>query len=151
MSSSCFFFPYYYITNHHYHHHGPTTTNNAQQQPNPPVRAAAFIFFSVSFFIRYFLYLHFKCYPESPLHPPPALLPNPPTPASWPWHSPVLGHMIFTRPRASPLIDDQLGHPLLHMQLKPWVPPCALFSWWFSPWEVWGVWLVDIVVLPIEL
>ena len=43
------------------------------------------------------------------------MLPNPPTPASWPWHSPVLGHMIFTKPRASPPID---GHPLLHMQLE---------------------------------
>jgi hypothetical protein len=47
----------------------------------------------------------------SPLHP----LPSPPTPTSWPWHSPVL---IFTRPRASPPIDGQLGHSLLHMQLE---------------------------------
>ena len=31
----------------------------------------AFSFFQ--FFIRYFLHLHFKCYPESPLYPPPAL------------------------------------------------------------------------------
>ena len=23
--------------------------------------------------------------------------------------------------------------------------------WWFSPWELWEVWLLDIVVLPIEL
>jgi hypothetical protein len=69
-------------------------------------------------FIRYFLHLHFKCYPESPLYPPPALLPNPPTPASWPWHFPVLGHIIFTRPRASPPSDGQLGHLLLHMQLE---------------------------------
>jgi hypothetical protein len=53
------------------------------------------------FLIRYFLHLHFKCYPESPLYPPPTLLPNPPTFTSWPWHSPVLGHMIFARPRAS--------------------------------------------------
>ena len=52
------------------------------------------------------------------LYPPPALLPNPPTPTSWSWHSPVLGHMIFARPRASPPIDGQLGHPLLHMQLE---------------------------------
>jgi hypothetical protein len=29
-----------------------------------------------------------------------------------------LGHMIFTIPRASPLNDAQLGHPLLHMQLE---------------------------------
>ena len=27
---------------------------------------------------------------ENPLYPPPTLLPNPPTPTSWPWHSPVL-------------------------------------------------------------
>jgi hypothetical protein len=50
--------------------------------------------------------------------PPPTMLPNPPTPTSWPWYSPVLGHIIFARPRASPPIDGQLGHPLLHMQLE---------------------------------
>ena len=59
------------------------------------------------FFIRYFLHLHFKCYPKSPLYPPPALLPYLPTPTSWPWHSPVLGHIIFTRPRAFHPIDGQ--------------------------------------------
>ena len=69
-------------------------------------------------FIRYFLYLHFKCYPGNPLYTLPALIPNPHTPASWPWHSPVLGHMIFSRPRASPPMDGQLGHFLLHMQLE---------------------------------
>jgi hypothetical protein len=47
-----------------------------------------------------------------PLHP------NLPIPASWPWHSPVLGHIIFARPRASPPIDGLLGHPLLHMLLE---------------------------------
>jgi hypothetical protein len=51
------------------------------------------------FFIRYFLYIHFKCYPESSLYPPSTLLPYPPTPASWPWHSPVLGHIKFAIPR----------------------------------------------------
>jgi hypothetical protein len=54
---------------------------------------------------------------KSPI-PSPTLLPNPPTPASWPWHSPVLGHMIFTRPRASPPIGGLPGHPRLHMQLE---------------------------------
>ena len=68
--------------------------------------------------IRYFLHLHFKCYPECPLYPPHALLPNPPTPASWHWHSPVTGHIIFSRPRVSPPNDARLGHPLLHMQLE---------------------------------
>jgi hypothetical protein len=69
-------------------------------------------------FITYFLNLHFKCYPQSPLYPPSTLLPNPPTPDFWPWHSPVLGHMIFTRSRDSPPFDGLLGHPLLHMQLE---------------------------------
>ena len=49
---------------------------------------------------------------------PKPLIPNPPTPASWLWHSPVLGYMIFAIPRASPSIDGLLGHPLLHMQLE---------------------------------
>ena len=40
------------------------------------------------------------------------------------------------------------------MQLEPWVSPCVLFGWWFSPWEFWGlgvVWLIDVVVLPMGL
>ena len=31
-----------------------------------------------------------------------------------------------------------LCHPLLHIQLEPWVPPCVLFGWWFSLRELWG-------------
>ena len=75
-------------------------------------------FFIKAFFIRYFLHLHFKCYPQIPLFHSPASLPNPPISASWPWHSPVLGHMIFAIPRTSPHIDGQLGHFLLHMRLE---------------------------------
>jgi hypothetical protein len=70
------------------------------------------------FLIRYFLYLHFKYYPESSLYPSPALLPYPPTPTSWPWHFSVLGHIKFARPMASLPSDSQLGHLLLHMQLE---------------------------------
>jgi hypothetical protein len=33
-------------------------------------------FFFFSFFIRYFLHLHFKCYPQIPLYPHPTLLPK---------------------------------------------------------------------------
>jgi hypothetical protein len=62
-----------------------------------------------------------------------------------------MGHQAFTEPRASSSIDCQQGHPLLHMQLEPMVPICVLFGWWFSPWELWGVRLVDIVVLPTGL
>ena len=74
------------------------------------------------------------------------LLTNPPTPASWPWYSPILGHRTFTGPRASPPIDDQLGHPLLHMQLETLVTLSVSFGWWFSPSELWGYWLLHIVV-----
>jgi hypothetical protein len=28
------------------------------------------------------------------------------------------------------------------MQLEPWVLPCVLLGWWFSPWERWGYRLV---------
>jgi hypothetical protein len=79
------------------------------------------------------------------------LLSNPPTPSFWPWHSPILGHMIFTGPRASSPIDGRLGHPLLHMQLETQVPPCVFFDWWFSPRELWWYWLVHIDVSPLGL
>jgi hypothetical protein len=55
---------------------------------------------------------------KSPI-PSPVLLTKQPTPASWPWHSPVLGHIIFAKPRASPPIDGQLVHvvvPLIGLQ-----------------------------------
>jgi hypothetical protein len=96
-------------------------------------------FFQNNFFTRYFLYLHFQCYPESPLYPPPTLLANPPTPASWSWHSPVLEHIIFARPRSSPPSDRWVGHLLLNMQLEKGAP------------GVGGDWLVHIVVPPIGL
>ena len=57
-------------------------------------------------------------YPEIHLYPPLALLCNPPTPASWPWHYPVLGHMVFAISRASLPNDGILDHPLLHTQLE---------------------------------
>ena len=68
--------------------------------------------------------------------------------ASQPWHSPTLSNQAFTGPRACSPIDDQQGHPLLHIRLEPWVPPCVLFGWWVGPWELW---LVDIVILPMGL
>jgi hypothetical protein len=76
--------------------------------------------------------------------------PLPLTPAPQPtcWPSPILGHRIFTGPRASAPIDDWLGHLLLHIQLEPQVPPCVFFDWWFSSKKLWGYWLVHIGVPP---
>jgi hypothetical protein len=99
---------------------------------------------------------------ESPIHIPPLpasmrVFPPPthlPIPTSLSWHFPTLGHQAFTGLRTSPFIDARQGHPLLHMWLGPWVIPCVLFGWWFSPWELWGgggIWLVDIVVPSLGL
>jgi hypothetical protein len=57
---------------------------------------------------------------ESSLYTPPTLLPYPPTLNSWPWHSPVLGHINFARPRV-----------------------CYI---WHERHELWGYWLVHNVV-----
>ena len=54
-------------------------------------------------------------------------------------------------PRTYTPIDALEGHPVLHMQLEPWVSPCALFVWLLIPWELWGFWLGDIVLLPMGL
>jgi hypothetical protein len=71
--------------------------------------------------------------PENPypFPSPPATMrvfPHPPILASLPWHSPTIGHQAFTGPRVSPPIDAQQGHPLLHLWLEAWVPPCVLFA-----------------------
>jgi hypothetical protein len=50
-------------------------------------------------FYEIFSSFTFQMLSPKPLNPPPTLLPNPPTPASWPWCSPVLRHIKFARPR----------------------------------------------------
>ena len=62
-------------------------------------------------------------------------------------HLPTLTFSYTSLYRTKCLFSRQ-GHPLLHRWLEPCVPPCVLFGWWFSSWELFGVWLVDIVVLP---
>jgi hypothetical protein len=37
------------------------------------------------------------------------------------------------------------------MLLETQVPPCVFFDWWFSPRELWGYWLVHIIVPPMGL
>jgi hypothetical protein len=64
-----------------------------------PRIAKSILFIIIIIFIKYFIHLHFKCYPKSPLYPHPALLPYTLTPTSWPWRYPVLGHIMFARLR----------------------------------------------------
>jgi hypothetical protein len=59
-----------------------------------------------------------------------------PIPASLPSNSPTLGHQPFTGEKPSSPIDARQDHPLLHMWLEPWVPPCVLLGWWFRSWEL---------------
>jgi hypothetical protein len=115
------------------------------------------------YIIRYSICLYFTWYPLSLFLPQKPHIPSPlplllagcypihlPTPPSLPWHSSTLGHRAFIGPRASLPIDAQQGHPLLHMQLEPWVPPCVLFGLLFDPSELREI-LADIVVFHIVL
>jgi len=113
---------------------------------------ASFFYFLNFYWI--FFNLNFKCYSLSqfPRHKPPIPspspssireLPSPSTPLLTPLTFPYTGGPTLAGPRASPSTGAQQGHPLLQMQLEPWVSPCIVFGWWFSPWELW---LVGIVV-----
>jgi hypothetical protein len=66
-----------------------------------------------------------------------------PHPAPQPTHSCFLtlaflcmGHMIFARSRASPPIDGQLDHPLLHMQLETQLWKVLVSSYCCSSYRV---------------
>jgi hypothetical protein len=91
-------------------------------------------FFTI--FIRYFPHLHFKCYTQNPLCPPTCPAPQPTHSCSLALAFPVLGLMIFLRPRASPPIDGRLGHPLLHRQLETWVWGLLVSSYCCSSYRV---------------
>jgi hypothetical protein len=116
-----------------------------------------------SFFIGYFIYLHLKCYPPSQffLHnshisSSPCLYEGAPPPT--PTHS-CLSTPVFPSPGSSSLHRTN-GLLSQWCQMRPssatypagaMGTPCVLFGWWFSSWELWRVWLVDIVVLPMRL
>jgi hypothetical protein len=87
------------------------------------------------FLLDIFLIYISNAIPKVPYTLLPALLPNPPTPTSWPWHSPGLGHIIFARPRASPPNDGWLGH-LLPMQLETWALGVLVSSYCCSSYRV---------------
>jgi hypothetical protein len=107
------------------------------------------IFYYLIFFIYISNVIPFPGFPsKNPLFLYPLPLPtNPPTPASWPWHSPTLRQRAFTGLRASPPIDDWLGH-LLYICHWRHESHRVLFGWWFSYWEFWGYWLVHIIIPP---
>jgi hypothetical protein len=99
-----------------------------------------FIYLLTYLFINYF-YLIFSLFTfqmlssflVSPLKIPYAF-PPPPAPQlthshSQSWHSPTLGHNTFTGPKASPPVDDRLGHHQLDIQLEPHIPPRVFFDW----------------------
>jgi hypothetical protein len=62
--------------------------------------------------------------------------PLPTTPASWPWHSPVLGHIKFAIPRVLTPNDLTLGHLLLHMQLETLALEVLVISYCCSTYRV---------------
>ena len=86
------------------------------------------------FFIRYFLHLHFVCYPLSwfTLQKPPipsllTLLTNPPTLNFLSWHAPTLKHWAFTGPRASSHWCRTRPSSAIYA-MEPWVPSlCTLW------------------------
>jgi hypothetical protein len=96
-----------------------------------------FNFFIKEFFTRYFLHLHFKCYPESPLYTPPT------DPALKPTHSRFLALAFpctraynLCKTKASPPNDDELYHLLLHMQLETWAQGVLVSSYCCSSYRV---------------
>ena len=66
----------------------------------------------------------------------------PSTPACQSWQSPTLAHSAFIWPRASPLIDDQQGYPVLHMycSVGGLVPGCSGggSGWLILMFFLWG-------------
>jgi hypothetical protein len=113
------------------------------------------------FLIDYFIYLHFICYPPSqvPLHSPPIFFSLPPDVLPHPLIQFCLSALPFPYPGSSSFHRTK-GLPYQWCQIRPssptypagaMRPPCVLFDWWFSPWELWEVGLVDVVVLPMVL
>jgi hypothetical protein len=73
---------------------------------------------------------------------------HPPTPTSLPLTPLHWGiYRVFIGPWTPPPTVAWQSHHLLQMQQEP----CVLLGWWFSTWDLCGVWLVDIVVLPMGL
>ena len=72
-----------------------------------------------------------------------------PIPISLPWHSATLGHWAFTGPSPSPPIESD--NDILCTYAAGIFGPSMCTLWWFCLWELWGIWFIDIVVLPMGL
>jgi hypothetical protein len=90
---------YSYLCTYSYHHFLKCKTMASGQYQLISLNKFINYFYFFQFFIGYFLHLQFKCYPECPLYTPPVLLSFQPIPTSWLWHSPVLVHIKFAKPR----------------------------------------------------
>ena len=103
-------------------------------------RIALLLIVHISFLLDIFIYISnvipFLVFPPKTAYPSSPFT-NPPTPSSLSWYSPVLGCLAFIAHRSFAPFDVQQSHPLLHMQLEPWVPPCVLFGWVLCPWDLW--------------
>jgi hypothetical protein len=122
--------------------------------PRYNIKSLVNIVYFFSFFIRFFLvYIsNFIPFPHfasgNPLcHPPshwslthPLLLPCPGIPLHW---------GIEPSQSQVPLLS-LMSHKTILCYICSWLLE-FLFGWWFSPWELWGYWLVHIVVPPMGL
>ena len=108
--------------------------------------------FQVFLFFGYFINIHFKFYPFPGSPPPENLLSHPsscfyggvspPTHPLQPANTCILLHWSIKPSQAQ-------GHLLQLMPDKAILCYiCVFLGWWFSPWELWGFWLIDTVVLP---
>jgi hypothetical protein len=119
-------------------------------------KSLEFLLFFPFFFIGYFIYLHFNVIllPSFPstntLTPPPShcfhegapLLPHTTTPASAPS---IPLHCVIEPPQDQGPLFPLLPDKTVLFDMCSCVPPCVLFGFWFSPSELWVVWLVVIV------
>ena len=127
------------------------------------VHLSVIFFIVLTFFlffpIGYFIYLLFKCclpsmspLPSSLLFASKKFLPQPCT------HS-CLTHLTYPYAGPSRLHRTKGLHShWCHVRQSSAIyvaettdPPCILFDWWFSPWELWKIRLFDIVVFPMGL
>ena len=150
-----------------WHQHLASTYTHAQVHMNLHTQActhtsiwqsfSVHYFVCIFFFIRHFLYLYFKWYPISWFRfwNPPILSPH----ACSPNHTLLFLSLRIPYNGTQSLHRNKglsshwwLARPSSATYgLEPWVPPCVLFGWWFSPWELWGYRLVHIVVPPVRL